>query len=91
MTTFVRTKITQRTYPLRVCRATNSWPQVLEACQLLPDLAMLPARDDTEIGEHGINISGGQKQRVAIARACYRRDTAEVYWHDVLRGDVHCL
>ena len=39
---------------------------------------MLPARDETEIGEHGINISGGQKQRVAIARACYRRDTAEV-------------
>ena len=53
--------------------------QVVKACQLLPDLAMLPAGDNTEIGEHGINISGGQKQRVAIARACYRRDTAEVF------------
>jgi len=44
---------------------------VLEACALLPDLAMLPAGDGTEIGERGINLSGGQKQRISIARAIY--------------------
>ncbi|RUS22445.1 multidrug resistance-associated protein 3 [Endogone sp. FLAS-F59071] len=44
---------------------------VIEACSLLPDIAMLPAGDLSEIGERGINLSGGQKQRVSIARAVY--------------------
>ena len=42
---------------------------VLDACQLRPDLAVLPDGDGTEIGERGINLSGGQKQRVSLARA----------------------
>ena len=29
------------------------------ACQLEPDLEIIPAGDQTEIGERGINLSGG--------------------------------
>ncbi|XP_053424694.1 ATP-binding cassette sub-family C member 3 isoform X3 [Nycticebus coucang] len=47
------------------------YQQTLEACALLTDLKMLPAGDQTEIGEKGINLSGGQRQRVSLARAVY--------------------
>ncbi|KAK6454593.1 uncharacterized protein RJT20DRAFT_130772 [Scheffersomyces xylosifermentans] len=45
--------------------------QVLHACALQDDLAILPAGDRTEIGERGITLSGGQKARINLARACY--------------------
>ena len=45
---------------------------VAAAC-LLPDIAVLPNGDLTEIGERGINLSGGQKQRVQLARAAYQQ------------------
>lgn len=54
--------------------------QVLFACGLEPDIAMLPGGDMTEIGERGINLSGGQKQRVSLARAAY--DDADIYLLD---------
>eukprot|EP00887_Chlorella_sp_A99_P004200 scaffold15.g4200.t1 len=44
---------------------------VLKACALLDDIAALPAGDETELGERGINLSGGQKARLALARAAY--------------------
>ncbi|XP_061856985.1 ATP-binding cassette sub-family C member 2 [Colius striatus] len=53
------------------------YQQVIKACALLPDLELLPAGDQTEIGERGINLSGGQKQRVSLARAVY--NNADIY------------
>uniref|UniRef100_A0A673LQK9 Canalicular multispecific organic anion transporter 1-like n=1 Tax=Sinocyclocheilus rhinocerous TaxID=307959 RepID=A0A673LQK9_9TELE len=53
---------------------------VVEGCALGPDLDLLPGRDQTEIGEKGINLSGGQKQRVSLARAVY--SSADVYLLD---------
>ncbi|KAG0046289.1 hypothetical protein BGZ83_008529 [Gryganskiella cystojenkinii] len=58
----------------------HKYERVLEACCLRQDLDMLPAGDQTEIGERGINLSGGQKQRVSMARAAYA--DADIYLLD---------
>jgi ATP-binding cassette subfamily C (CFTR/MRP) protein 1 len=49
----------------------SKYNRVLDSCALRPDLEILSAGDQTEIGENGINLSGGQKQRVSLARAVY--------------------
>jgi ATP-binding cassette subfamily C (CFTR/MRP) protein 1 len=36
--------------------------QTLRMCALLPDIKVLPAGHDTEIGERGINLSGGESR-----------------------------
>ena len=56
------------------------YEQVLSACSLTTDLAIMPAGDKTEIGEKGINLSGGQKQRISLARAVYA--DADIYMLD---------
>lgn len=57
--------------------------QVLFACALEDDMAILPAGDKTEIGERGITLSGGQKARINLARACYA-DADVLLFDDVI-------
>ncbi|XP_062605644.1 multidrug resistance-associated protein 1-like, partial [Saccostrea cucullata] len=58
----------------------KKYKRIIQACALLPDLAILNAGDNTEIGERGINVSGGQKQRISLARAVY--SNSDVYLLD---------
>ena len=59
---------------------------MLEACDLVPDIALLAGGDAAEIGEKGINLSGGQRARVSLARACYAGKRANLYiiFHEYL-------
>jgi ABC-type multidrug transport system fused ATPase/permease subunit len=43
-------------------------------------LKLLPEREDSLIGEKGINLSGGQRARVCLARAVY--SDAQIYLLD---------
>ena len=66
------------------------YDDVIDACALLDDLAVLPAGDATEIGERGINLSGGQKARVSLARALYAKKTKIILLDDPLSAvDAH--
>ena len=42
--------------------------QIIERCQLSPDIRQLPDGLDTVVGPRGVRLSGGQRQRVALAR-----------------------
>jgi len=47
---------------------------------LQSDFDILVNKDETEIGEKGVNLSGGQKARVSLARALYRN--SDIYLLD---------
>lgn len=61
----------------------EKYKNVVYACSLESDLEILPAGDNTEIGERGITLSGGQKARINLARAVYA-DKDIVLLDDVL-------
>ncbi|KAM7485082.1 hypothetical protein LguiA_001091 [Lonicera macranthoides] len=50
----------------------EKYKEVIRVCCLEKDLEIMEHRDQTEIGERGINLSGGQKQRIQLARAVYQ-------------------
>lgn len=46
--------------------------QVIDMCSLRKFYTALDEKENTLLGNNGINISGGQKQRISIARELYR-------------------
>jgi ATP-binding cassette, subfamily B, bacterial PglK len=47
----------------------------LKSADLLDFINSLPKKENTFVGETGLNISGGQKQRIGIARALYKNSS----------------
>ncbi|CAJ0582938.1 unnamed protein product, partial [Mesorhabditis spiculigera] len=60
--------------------------RVVDACQLKRDLAQMPEKEKTEIGERGATLSGGQKARISLARALY--SNRDVYLLDDVLASV---
>ena len=56
------------------------YKEILDICQLTPDLEILPGGEFTEVSSNGTNISGGQKARISLARAIYKE--ADIYLFD---------
>ncbi|KAF4091749.1 hypothetical protein AMELA_G00040930 [Ameiurus melas] len=65
------------------------YAEVIEACQLRPDIDTLPQGDQTVVGERGIILSGGQRQRISVARALYQQSKV-VFLDDPFSAlDIH--
>ncbi|XP_071960045.1 ATP-binding cassette sub-family C member 8-like [Antedon mediterranea] len=71
------------------CGETERYESVISSCALKPDIDILPAGDQTEIGEKGINLSGGQKQRISVARAMYSYNDVVILDDPLSALDVH--
>ncbi|EFI26687.1 ATP-binding cassette [Coprinopsis cinerea okayama7 len=63
--------------------------EMIKACSLTHDLAVLPHRELTEIGEKGINLSGGQKARISLARAAYSQSDIVLLDDPLSAVDAH--
>lgn len=46
--------------------------EALEKASIQEFIAELPEKEQTKLGNNGINLSGGQKQRISIARELYK-------------------
>ena len=55
--------------------------QVTTSCGLTKDIELLSNKDNTIIGEKGVNLSGGQKTRLNLARCVYKKD-CDIYLFD---------
>ncbi|XP_069753243.1 ATP-binding cassette sub-family C member 5 isoform X4 [Narcine bancroftii] len=62
---------------------------VLAACCLRQDLAVLSSGDMTQVGEHGANLSGGQRQRISLARALYSERSIYILDDPLSALDAH--
>jgi len=65
------------------------YQKVLNACSIVEDLKAMPAGDQTEIGERGINLSGGQRARVSVARAIYSSKRVYLFDDPLSAVDAH--
>lgn len=67
----------------------DRYNRAIAASALADDLKILPAGEESEIGERGINLSGGQKQRVSLARAIYGDSDVYIFDDPLSALDVH--
>ena len=58
----------------------QKYDRVIAQSVLEPDFEMLPEKDQSKVGESGVQLSGGQRSRVGFARALYA--DADVYFFD---------
>ena len=58
----------------------DKFDEVVRICALEDDMKTFPKREETMLGDKGVNISGGQKTRISLARAVY--SGADIYLLD---------